>query len=218
MPAPTPTSQTNRLRRENLLRLLREFTEAQLSNGVPAKGIELAFAAHLEVSPSTLSQLKNSRNMGDKMAAQIEQHAGKAPGWIDVEHPGVMGTPGESAFVELSRLAWRATDAKGRRSLMRLAKSKFAGVLEALASLASCVSLGLDTLPSLFTACSSSRMRRLSAAISERNWAEAFFKPKVSERTSLRAIRAISVLRTVAIFGKAFPFVLKRRLSCPARK
>lgn len=73
----------------------------------------LAFAAHLEVSPSTLSQLNGSRNMGDKMAAQIERHAGKAPGWIDVEHPGVMSTPGESAFVELSGLAWRATDAKG---------------------------------------------------------------------------------------------------------
>ncbi len=129
MSKPTTASQTNRLRRENLLRLLREFTEQQLSLGVPAKGIELAFAAHLEVSPSTFSQLKSSRNMGDKMAAQIERHAGKEPGWIDAEHPGVMSTPGESAFIELARLAWRATDAKGRRSLMRLAKSKFADVL-----------------------------------------------------------------------------------------
>ncbi len=123
-------SQTNRLRRENLLRLLREFTEHQLSLGVPAKGIELAFAAHLEVSASTLSQLKSSRNMGDKMAAQIEQHAGKEPGWIDTEHAGVMSTPGESAFIELARLAWRATDAKGRRSLMRLAKTRFTEVLK----------------------------------------------------------------------------------------
>lgn len=129
MSEPTPPTQTNRLRRENLLRLLREFTEAQLSLGVPAKGIELAFAAHLEVSPSTLSQLKSSRNMGDKMAAQIERHTGKAAGWMDAEHTGVMSTPGESAFIELARLAWRATDAKGRRSLMRRAKSKFADIL-----------------------------------------------------------------------------------------
>jgi hypothetical protein len=129
MSEPTFASSTNRLRRENLLRLLREFTEAQLSLGVPAKGIELAFAAHLEVSPSTLSQLKSSRNMGDKMAAQIEQHADKASGWMDTEHLGVMSTPGESAFIELVRLAWRATDAKGRRTLMRLAKSKFTGVM-----------------------------------------------------------------------------------------
>ena len=129
MSEPTTTSPTNRLRRENLLRLLREFTEQQLALGVPAKGIELAFAAHLEVSPSTLSQLKSSRNMGDKMAAQIERHAGKKAGWMDVEHPGVMSTPGESAFIELARLAWRATDAKGRRALMRLAKSKFTEVL-----------------------------------------------------------------------------------------
>jgi hypothetical protein len=121
-------TETNRLRRENLLRLLREFTERQLALGVPAKGIELAFAAHLEVSPSTLSQLKRSRNMGDKMAAQIEQHAGKEPGWIDAENVGVMNTPGESAFIELARQAWRATDSKGRRGLMRLAKSKFASI------------------------------------------------------------------------------------------
>ena len=127
--ASEPASQVNRLRRENLLRLLREFTEAQLALGVPAKGIELAFAASLQVSPSTLSQLKSSRNMGDKMAAQIEQHAATAAGWMDAEHMGVISTPGESAFIELARLAWRATDAKGRRSLMRLAKSKFADVV-----------------------------------------------------------------------------------------
>ena len=130
MPEPTSPTQANRLRRENLLRLLREFTEAQLALGVPAKGIELAFAASLEVSPSTLSQLKSSRNMGDKMAAQIEQHAGKAAGWMDAEHVGVMGTPGESAFIELARLAWRATDAKGRRLLMRLAKTRFSDALK----------------------------------------------------------------------------------------
>ena len=126
----TSVPQTNRLRRENLLRLLREFTEAQLALGVPAKGIELAFAASLEMSPSTLSQLKSSRNMGDKMTAQIEQHAGKQPGWMDAEHMGVrtdvISTPGESAFIELARMAWRATDAKGRRTLMRLAKTRFA--------------------------------------------------------------------------------------------
>lgn len=129
MPEPTSAPQTNRLRRENLLRLLREFSEAQLALGVAAKGIEQAFATYLEVSPSTLSQLKSSRNMGDKIASQIERHAGKEPGWMDAEHVGVMSTPGESAFIELARLAWRATDAKGRRSLVRLAKTRFSAVV-----------------------------------------------------------------------------------------
>ena len=129
MPEPASTSQPNRLRRENLLRLLREFTEAQLALGAAAKGIEQTFATHLEVSPSTLSQLKSSRNMGDKIASQIEQHAGKAPGWMDAEHLGVMGTHGESAFIDLARLAWRATDARGRRALMRLAKTRFSGAV-----------------------------------------------------------------------------------------
>ena len=68
--------------------------------------------------------------MGDKIAAQIEQHSGKAPGWLDAEHIGAMSTPGESAFIELTRLAWRATDAKGRQSLMRLAKSRFSDILK----------------------------------------------------------------------------------------
>ena len=130
MPELTTAPQTSRLRRENLLRLLREFTEQQLALGVTAKGIELAFAAHLSISPSTLSQLKSSRNMGDKIAAQIEQHSGKAPGWLDAEHIGAMSTPGESAFIELTRLAWRATDAKGRRTLTRLAKSRFSDILK----------------------------------------------------------------------------------------
>ena len=129
MPEPTSAPQTSRLRRENLLRLLREFSEAQLALGVAAKGIEQAFATYLEVSPSTLSQLKSSRNMGDKVASQIERHAGKEPGWMDAEHVGVMSTPGESAFIELARLAWRATDAKGRRSLVRLAKTRFSAVV-----------------------------------------------------------------------------------------
>ena len=129
MPAPTSASQINRLRRENLLRLLREFTEAQLALGVAAKGMEQAFATHLEVSPSTLSQLKSSRNMGDKIAAQFERHAGKEAGWMDAEHLGVMSTPGESAFIDLARLAWRATHAKGRRALMRPAKSRFSEVV-----------------------------------------------------------------------------------------
>ena len=129
MPEPTSAPQTSRLRRENLLRLLREFTQSQLALGVAAKGMEQAFATHLEVSPSTLSQLKSSRNMGDKVASQIERHAGKEPGWMDAEHVGVMSTPGESAFIELARLAWRATDAKGRRSLVRLAKTRFSAVV-----------------------------------------------------------------------------------------
>lgn len=125
MPEPTSILQTNRLRRENLLRLLREFTEAQLALGTAAKGIEQAFAAQLEVSPSTLSQLKSSRNMGDRIASQIERHAGKLPGWLDAAHVGDISTPGEAAFIVLARLAWRGTDAKGRRLLMRLAKSRF---------------------------------------------------------------------------------------------
>ena len=129
MPDIESLPQTSRIRRENLLLLLREFSERQLAQGVAAKGIELAFAASLEISASTLSQLKSSRNMGDKRAAQLERHAGLDAGWMDEKHLEGTASPGELAFLEFARLAWRGTDAKGRRSLMQLAKRKFVAVL-----------------------------------------------------------------------------------------
>ncbi|UUZ66577.1 hypothetical protein LP417_34175 (plasmid) [Polaromonas sp. P1-6] len=128
---PPIISNSSKTRRENLYRLLREFTEQQLAQGVPAKGIEQAFAARVEMSPSTLSQLKSSRNISDKVAAQMEKHAGKALGWMDTPQGDQSVTPAEAAFIELARAAWRMTDAKGRRTLLRLAKDGFGDTLNA---------------------------------------------------------------------------------------
>lgn len=118
-------SDIHRTRRENLLILLREYTEQQLMQGLPAKGIEQLFAAHVGLSTSRLSQFKSSRNIADKVARQLEAHAQKESGWLDSTHKAPVVTAAEDAFVELARAAWRGTDAKGRRQLLRLAKGGF---------------------------------------------------------------------------------------------
>lgn len=129
MPIHPASTSLHVTRRENLHRLLREFSETQLASGSAAKGIEGLFAEHLQLSSSMLSQLKGSRNIGDKIAAQIAGLAGKELGWMDEQRSDIFSTPGESAFIELARHAWRATDSKGRRALMQFAKSGFLGTL-----------------------------------------------------------------------------------------
>lgn len=110
-------------RRANLLLLLREFSEDQLAQGIPAKGIERLFAELIQVSPSTLSQLKSSRNIGDKIASQVEILSGKEQGWLSITHHGEVVTQAQQAFLALASAAWQDGSAKERTRLMRLAKS-----------------------------------------------------------------------------------------------
>ena len=123
-------------RRANLLLLLREFSASHLASGVPAKGIEGLFAEHLQISPSTLSQLKSSRNISDKNAAQIEVLAGKTQGWLSVDQEQEAVTPAQRAFEALAVKAWHEGNAKERRRLMQLAKTGFA----LIPSLGPCIS------------------------------------------------------------------------------
>lgn len=105
------------IRRRNMLALYQEYAAQQLAAGAGAKGLEQAFAATLEISPSTWSQIKSSRPIGERLARQIEQHAGKAAGWLDDEHAEQPPDAAEERFVELARRAWRHANAKGRREL-----------------------------------------------------------------------------------------------------
>lgn len=131
MPSPaidpqiTPSPNLHITRRENLLQLLHAFSKQELANGKPAKGLEVAFGQVLNLSPSMLSQLKSRRNISDKVAAQIEYHAGKAPGWLDIPHPIEVATQAELAFLALAKNAWKSADAKERRRLIRLARNGF---------------------------------------------------------------------------------------------
>ena len=108
-------------RRQNMLALYQDYARQKLAAGDSAKGIEQAFAATLEISPSTWSQIKGARPIGDRLARQIEQHAGKAPGWLDELHDELQA-PDEAQlrFLALAQQAWRHANAKGKRELASL--------------------------------------------------------------------------------------------------
>ncbi len=104
-------------RRQNALALFQAFAEKALAAGDSPKGLEQAFAASLEISPSMWSQIKSSRPIGDKLARQIEQHCGKLQGWLDEERAPVGVSATEQQFLALALQAWRATNSAGRRAL-----------------------------------------------------------------------------------------------------
>ena len=69
--------------RASARRVSRVRSEKALAAGVAPKGMEQAFAATLQISPSMWSQIKASRPIGDKLARQIEKLCGKQSGWVD---------------------------------------------------------------------------------------------------------------------------------------
>lgn len=115
-----------RRRRLNALALFQSHAERALADGAPPKGLEQAFAAAVQISPSMWSQLKSSRPIGDKLARQIEHLCGRPRGWLDAAHGSDAPTPAERAFLELALAAHRATDAPGRRALRAQLKAMLA--------------------------------------------------------------------------------------------
>ena len=107
-------------RRRNVLLLHRRFLEDAIAAGLPAKGLDQAFAKKLEISPSMWSQIKSSRPIGDTLARQIERHCDVDAGWLDKEDL-VADTPdpAEERFIAAARQAWRGANAKGKRELSR---------------------------------------------------------------------------------------------------
>ena len=104
-------------RRRNVLALFQAYAEGAVAAGVAPKGLEQAFAAHVEISPSMWSQVKSARPIGDKLARQIEQHCGKPSGWLDQEREAAGLTPGEQQFLAVALQAWRGATADGRKAL-----------------------------------------------------------------------------------------------------
>jgi len=104
-------------RRRSVLALFQAYAEDAIAKGAPPKGLEQTFAAHLEISPSMWSQIKSSRPIGDKLARQIERHAGKAAGWLDEERQQEGLSSAEQQFLALALKAWRAANSDGRKAL-----------------------------------------------------------------------------------------------------
>ena len=113
-------------RRQTALDLFRAYAEKALAAGVAPKGLEQAFAATLQISPSMWSQIKSSRPIGDKLARQIEKLCGKQSGWLDEVRDTPSIAPAEQAFMELAQQAWRSTNSAGKRRLRAVLK----GVVE----------------------------------------------------------------------------------------
>lgn len=120
-----PIQENTTLTRRNKLQLLLGlFVKEQVDMGVPPKGLEQAFAAKLQISPSLLSQIKKARPIGDKLARQIEVACDMSLGWLD--QPGnapAEPTAAEQAFMEAARSLWRRSNARQRRTLLRFMKT-----------------------------------------------------------------------------------------------
>ena len=104
-------------RRQNALSLFQDFATRALAGGAPPKGLEQAFAASLQVSPSLWSQIKSARPIGDKLARQIEHLARRPRGWLDQAREPAVPNPAETAFLELALTAWRASSRADRKAL-----------------------------------------------------------------------------------------------------
>jgi hypothetical protein len=105
-------------RHRNVLALHRRFLEGAVAAGLPAKGLDQAFAKKIEISPSMWSQIKSSRPIGDNLARQIERHCDVEPGWLDKEdRPSEVPDAAEERFIAAAREAWRTANAKGKREL-----------------------------------------------------------------------------------------------------
>lgn len=104
-------------RRLNALALFQAHAEKAMAAGAAPKGLEQAFAATLQISPSMWSQIKSARPIGDKLARQIEVLCAKPTGWLDELRKDAAPTPAETALLELALAAWRATNSAGRKAL-----------------------------------------------------------------------------------------------------
>jgi hypothetical protein len=118
-----PVSNITLTRRQNALALFHVHAEKALAGGASPKGMEQAFAATLQISPSMWSQIKSARPIGDKLARQIETLCGKPAGWLDEPQASPTLTVAESAFVQLALTAYRATNSDGRKALRKHLKA-----------------------------------------------------------------------------------------------
>ena len=114
---PNPTL----IRRLNASAIYQEFLRERIAAGEAPKGLDQSFAAWLEISPSMWSQIKSSRPIGDKLARQIEHHAGKPEGWLDEPHEGVqVAGAAEEKMLEAASTYWRTANAAEKRALLKL--------------------------------------------------------------------------------------------------
>lgn len=114
------------IRRQNLLSLYAQFVaNAQKKDSAGSMfGIDKQFADHIQIANSSLSAMKKgSRNIGPRLARQIEAISKKPRGWLDQEHSHDKASLQEvelDRFLKLAKRAFKKADAEGKKRLMEL--------------------------------------------------------------------------------------------------
>jgi len=120
---------TSQVRRGNLIALFHEYASSKVQTKGATTGLQQEFAQALKIHPSLWSLLKSGkRQVGDKLARQIERLMDKPIGWLDLVH-GANPSPSdaEQAFLDLALRAYRATNARGRAALRKTLEQICAG-------------------------------------------------------------------------------------------
>lgn len=112
------------VRRENLRALYREFRVQRVGSAEAPRGLDGEFASTIDVALSTLSAIrgegKTVRNIGDKLARQIERRLALDPGWLDAPHAQPEErSAAEESFIEAARVWYRTASSKDRREMVR---------------------------------------------------------------------------------------------------
>jgi hypothetical protein len=88
---PLPPQDLAQRRLDNALALFEEFVRltARHADAATLRGLEKRFAERVQIQPSYWSQIKSrSRQIGERLARQFEQHCHKPRGWLDQAHDG----------------------------------------------------------------------------------------------------------------------------------
>jgi len=106
----------------NYKKLLAEFEEKEMRNGVAQHGVYKRFAIFVGISPAYISHL-NSRikGIGDQSAAQMEAAFKKPKGWMDTDHSSGVGALGlaEAEYVKLALKLFRESPLEAQTLLIR---------------------------------------------------------------------------------------------------
>ena len=105
--------------------LHQEYQNQVIAAGGSAKGVESAFARHLNIHPSMWSQIKAARPISEFLARKIEVQCGRPAGWLDAMRGApAVAAAAEERFIELARQVWRAEKPKEKRALRAMLSTR----------------------------------------------------------------------------------------------
>jgi DNA-binding transcriptional regulator YdaS (Cro superfamily) len=91
----------------------------RLSSTGDATGTDAAFAQHIQVSPSMLSQIKTHRPIGTRVARQIEAVLQLEKGWLNIARNTAPAISAQQIkFEKLARQLWETGNAKQKREAL----------------------------------------------------------------------------------------------------